>query len=98
MLYPMALAIGLLTGLIAAAAFEVRALMTIRDARDVSHYTRLPLLVAVPKITTEQERRWQPMFNAAKIFGLAVLVPVAAVLLYQAIKLSRVLNMVTGSY
>jgi len=97
-LYPMALAIGLLTGLIAAAAFEARALMTIRDTRDVAHYTRLPLLVAVPRIVTEQERRWRMMLNAAKIFGLTVLVPVAAVLLYQAIKLSRVLNMVTGSY
>lgn len=97
-LYPMALAIGLLTGLIAAAAFEARALMTIRDTRDVAHYTRLPLLVAVPRIVTEQERRWRMMLSAAKIFGLIVLVPAAAVLLYQAIKLSRVLNMVTGSY
>jgi hypothetical protein len=84
--------------LIAAAAFEARALMTIRDTRDVAHYTRLPLLVAVPRIITTQERRWRMMLNAAKIFGLIVLVPAAAVLLYQAIKLSRVLNMVTGSY
>ncbi|HMV47915.1 MAG TPA: hypothetical protein PLD20_07385 [Blastocatellia bacterium] len=98
MLYPMALAVGLLTGLIAAAAFEARALLTIRDTRDVVHYTRLPLLVAVPKIVTEQERRWRPMLNMARIFGLAVLIPLAALLLYQAIKYSRLLNMVTGSY
>ena len=31
--------------MIAAAALEIRALLTIRDARDVAHYTRLPLLV-----------------------------------------------------
>lgn len=98
LLYPMALAVGLLTGLIAAAAFETRALLTIRDTRDVSHYTKLPLLVAVPKIVTEQERRWRPMINLAKIFALAVLIPLAALLLYQGIKYSRLLNMVTGSY
>ena len=98
LLYPMALAVGLLTGLIAAAAFETRALLTIRDTRDVSHYTKLPLLVAVPKIVTEQERRWRPMINLAKLFALAVLIPLAALLLYQAIKYSRLLNTVTGSY
>lgn len=98
LLYPMALAIGLLTGLIAAAAFEARALLTIRDVRDVSHYTRLPLLVTVPKLITEQERRWQFMIDAAKIFGFVVLIPLAALLLYQVIKISRLLNMVTGSY
>lgn len=98
MLYPMALIVGILTGLIAAAAIEVRALLTIRDSRDVTHYTQLPLLVTVPKIVTEQELRWQPMLIAAKFFGLVILVPLGAFLLYQGIKLSRVLSMVTGSY
>lgn len=98
LLYPMALIAGLLTGLIAAAAFEARALLTIRDSRDVVHYTRLPLLVAVPKIVTEQERRWQPMILTAKFVCIAVLIPLAAMLLYQAIKYSRLLNVVTGSY
>lgn len=98
MLYPMALIVGLLSGLIAAAAVEVRALMTIRDSRDVTHYTQLPLLVTVPKIITEQELRRQPMLMAAKVFGIAVLVPLAAFLLYHGIKISRLLSMVTGSY
>ncbi|MFN0108004.1 MAG: hypothetical protein ACKVZH_04050 [Blastocatellia bacterium] len=98
MLYSMALIIALLTGLIAAAAIETRALLTIRDSRDVAHYTRLPLLVTVPKIVTEQELRWQPTLLAAKFVGVIALIPLAAFLLYQGIKLSRVLNMVTGSY
>lgn len=98
MLYPMALIVGLLSGLIAAAAVEVRALLTIRDSRDVTHYTRLPLLVTVPKLVTDQELRWQPMLIAAKLLGIMVLIPVAAFLLYHGIKLSRLLNMVTGSY
>jgi polysaccharide chain length determinant protein (PEP-CTERM system associated) len=98
MLYPMALAIGLLSGLIAAASVEARALMTIRDSRDVTHYTQLPLLVTVPKIVTESELRRQPILNAAKVFGIVVLIPLAAFLLYQGIKISRLLSMVTGSY
>jgi polysaccharide chain length determinant protein (PEP-CTERM system associated) len=98
MLYPMALLLGLLTGLIAAAAIEARALLTIRDARDVTHYTQLPLLITVPKITTEQELRRQTMLIAAKVFGLIVFVPLATFLLYHGIKISRVLSMVTGSY
>ncbi|MBL8191106.1 MAG: hypothetical protein JNK38_24020 [Acidobacteria bacterium] len=98
MLYPMALLVGLLSGLIAAAAVEARALLTIRDSRDVAHYTRLPLLVTVPKIVTEQERQRLPLLNATKVFGVIVLIPLAAFLLYQGIKLSRLLSMVTGSY
>ncbi len=97
LLYPLSLIIGLVTGLIAAIAVEARAMMTIRDARDVAHYARLPLLVTVPKIVTEQERRWLPLVKAAKVFGLLALVTVAIPLLYQALKLSRLLNTLTGS-
>lgn len=98
LLYPLSLAIGLLTGLIAAAAMEIRALLTIRDARDVAHYTRLPLLVAVPQIVTAQERRLAVWRTAAKVGAVVLLIAVAVPLLYQAIKVSRVLNIVTGSY
>ncbi|MFN8001009.1 MAG: hypothetical protein U0X75_08355 [Acidobacteriota bacterium] len=98
LLYPLSLAVGLLTGLIAAAALEIRALLTIRDARDVAHYTRLPLLVTVPQIITEPERRRQPLFTLAKVVGLVVLIAIAIPLLYQVLKLSRVLNAVTGTY
>ncbi len=97
LLYPLSLLIGLLTGLIAAMAIETRALMTIRDAKDVAHYTRLPLLVTVPKIVTEQERRHLPLVTAAKVIGVLLLIALAIPLLYQAIKVSRVLNVLTGS-
>jgi polysaccharide chain length determinant protein (PEP-CTERM system associated) len=97
LLYPLALVIGLLSGLMAAIAAEARALMTIRDARDVTHYTRLPLLVVVPKIVTEQERRWLPLIGAAKVVGVIFLIAAATPLLYQAIKASRILNVFAGS-
>lgn len=95
-LYPLSLFIGLLSGLIAAAAFEVRALMTIRDARDVAHYAKLPLLAAVPRISTPQERRWQPVMATAKILAVIILISAAIPALYQAIRLSGVLSMVAG--
>jgi len=97
LLYPLSLLIGLLTGLIAAMAIEARAVTTIRDAKDVAHYTRLPLLVTVPKIVTEQERRWLPLITTAKVLGVLLLIASAIPLLYQAIKASRVLNVLTGS-
>jgi polysaccharide chain length determinant protein (PEP-CTERM system associated) len=97
LLYPMSLIIGLFTGLIAAIAIEARAMTTIRDAKDVAHYTRLPLLVTVPKIVTAQERRHLPLLATAKVLGVMLLIAAAIPLLYQAIKISRVLDVLTGS-
>ncbi len=97
LLYPFSLIISLLTGLIGAIAVESRAMMTIRDSKDVAHYARLPLLVTVPKIVTQQERRMRPLVNVAKVLGVLLLIAAAVPLLYQAIKLSRLLNVLTGS-
>ena len=97
-LYPLAMVIGLLTGVIAAIAAEARALTTIRDARDATHYTRLPLLVTVPNIRTEQERRWMPVLNTLKVFGMVLLIAAVTPLLYQAIKITGVLNILAGGF
>lgn len=97
LLYPMALVIGLLTGLVAAIAAEARAMMTIRNARDVAHYARLPLLVTVPRIVTENERRWMPVITTAKLVGVIVLIALITPLLYQAIKISQILSVFSGS-
>lgn len=98
LLYPLSLIIGLLTGLIAAIAAEARALLTIRDARDVAHYAKLPLLVTVPRIVTKGERRWLPFLNVLRVCSVIIFMAVSVPLLYQAIKASRVLNLLTGSY
>jgi len=97
LLYPFSIVMGLLTGLIAAVAFEARALMTIRDSRDVAHYTRLPLLVSIPRIVTQQERRWLPLRRVAVAGGLVLLIAVAIPLLYLLINASRLLRIVTGT-
>jgi hypothetical protein len=98
LLYPMAMIIGLMTGLIAAIAVSARELMTIRDGRDVVHYTRLPLLVTVPRIVTEKERRWKPLLNAVKFVCVILLILVATPLLYQAIKVSQLMGVLMGGF
>jgi hypothetical protein len=48
---------GLILGVIFAVVIESRHFATVRDARDVDFYTRLPLLAAIPKTVTDQERK-----------------------------------------
>lgn len=96
-LYPFSILAGLMTGLIAAAAIEARALMTIRDGRDVVHYTRLPLMVSIPKIVTREERRWLPWRRLALVAGVVLLIAAGVPLLYLLITASRILRIVTGA-
>lgn len=96
-LYPLALLLGLGIGLLAAGASLARELVTIRDARDVQHYAGLPLLVAVPELVTENERRLVPLVTAAKVIGAMLLILVSWPVLYQLIKFSRVLDLFTQS-
>jgi uncharacterized protein involved in exopolysaccharide biosynthesis len=98
LLYPMAMIIGLLTGLVAAIAVSARELMTIRDVRDVHHYTHLPLLVTIPKIVTEQERRWRPVLLTIKLIAVILLILLATPLLYQAIKVSQLMGVLSGTF
>jgi succinoglycan biosynthesis transport protein ExoP len=51
-----ALAAGLAAGACFAVLAEMRRLSSLQDARDVEHYTRLPLLAAIPKSMTRAER------------------------------------------
>lgn len=97
LLYPFSILAGLMTGLIAAVAMEARALMTIRDGRDVVHYTRLPLMVSIPKIVTREDRRWLPWRRLALVAGVVLLIVVGVPLLYLLITASRILRIVTGA-
>ncbi|MFN7949218.1 MAG: hypothetical protein U0Z53_27940 [Blastocatellia bacterium] len=96
LLYPLSLILGFLSGLAVALAFEARYLFTIRDAKDVEHYTKLPLLVTVPEIVTEyeeQRRRLLSLVTAVVIVvGLVISVPV----LVKVLEMSKVLNLFTG--
>lgn len=97
-LYPLTLALGLAAGLVVALARESRFLFTIRDARDVEHYMRLPLLVTVPQIVTEQEQRQRLTLRVVQFAGVVLLIIVAIPVLVTVIQKSRVLNIFTGAY
>ena len=98
MLYPLSLLLGLASGLAIAFAVEARSLFTIQDARDVEHYMRLPLLVTVPQIVTDNERRQRAMLRLVQFAGVLLLILVAIPVLVTVIQRSRVLNVFAGVY
>jgi polysaccharide chain length determinant protein (PEP-CTERM system associated) len=96
--YPFSLMLGLLCGLVVAMAAEARYLFTIQDARDVAHYTRLPLLVTLPRLMTDGERQQRTALRATRLVGVVLLIAVAVPLLVKVIQYSKVLNVFTGTY
>ncbi|MBV9240425.1 MAG: hypothetical protein JO314_00320 [Acidobacteria bacterium] len=50
--------IGLLIGLLFAAAYEVPRMIKIQSLDDVKHYTQLPVLASVPPLLSGAERSW----------------------------------------
>ena len=57
MLHLIALAAGLAVGACFAAVAESRRSRSLHDSADVERYTNLPMLVAIPKTLTDQERK-----------------------------------------
>lgn len=96
MLYPLSLLLGLASGLVIALAVEARSLFTIQDARDVEHYMRLPLLVTVPQIVTDNERRQRAMLRLVQFAGVLLLILVAIPVLVTVVQQSRVMNIFAG--
>jgi polysaccharide chain length determinant protein (PEP-CTERM system associated) len=98
LLYPLSLLLGLASGLVIALAVEARSLFTIQDARDVEHYMRLPLLVTVPQIVTDNERQQRAMLRLVQFAGVLLLILVAIPVLVTVVQRSRVLNIFAGIY
>ena len=98
LLYPLSLLLGLASGLVIALAIEARSLFTIQDARDVEHYMRLPLLVTVPQIITDNERQQRAMLRLVQFAGVLLLILVAIPVLVTVVQRSRVLNIFAGIY
>lgn len=55
------LASGLALGILLAGIFEVPRLFTIQTTEDATHYTGLPVLIAVPELLSPQEVRTRPL-------------------------------------
>jgi polysaccharide biosynthesis transport protein len=97
-LYGLSLLLGLASGLAIAMAMEARSLFTIQDARDVEHYMHLPLLVTIPQIVTDNERRQRAMLRLVQVAGVILLILVAIPVLVTVLQRSRVLNIFAGVY
>lgn len=98
LLYAFSLLLGLASGLVVAVAIEARSLFTIQDARDVEHYMHLPLLVTVPQIVTDNERRQRAMLRLVQFAGILLLILVSIPVLVTVVQRSRVLNIFAGAY
>ncbi len=97
-LYGLSLLLGIASGLAIALAMEARSLFTIQDARDVEHYMHLPLLVTIPQIVTDNERRQRAMLRLVQVAGVILLILVAIPVLVTVLQRSRVLNIFAGVY
>ena len=76
-----ALILGLALGICFVAIAESSRFNSLQDARDVEHYTRLPLLGSIPKTTTAAERRsirWRA--NARIFLGASVSIAITVAL------------------
>lgn len=98
LLYALSLLLGLASGLVISLAIEARSLFTIQDARDVEHYMHLPLLVTVPQIVTDNERRQRAMLRLVQFAGVLLLILVSIPVLVTVVQRSRILNIFAGAY
>jgi uncharacterized protein involved in exopolysaccharide biosynthesis len=72
-----AAAAGLALGAVFALAADARRARSIEDARDVEYYARVPLLAAIPKTTTAEERRRADL-RAGLRFALGLVIAAGA--------------------
>jgi succinoglycan biosynthesis transport protein ExoP len=78
--------LGLILGVIFAAAFEMPRLLTIQTVEDAVHYTGLPVLVSVPELMTPQEALRRPRARLALLAAGVVLTLVSIPVLAYALK------------
>jgi polysaccharide chain length determinant protein (PEP-CTERM system associated) len=90
MLSTLGLAFGLAVGLMLVGVVEGPRLLTIQNSEDATHYTGLPVLLAVPELLTPQEARSLPrrrkLLLAAGMVATVVSIPMLAL----ALKLSNI--------
>jgi Uncharacterized protein involved in exopolysaccharide biosynthesis len=92
-----ALGAGLALGAIFALMMESRRFATVRDVRDVDFYTRLPLLAAIPKTVTDDERQSRSRRAAIRLAFGAVLAVVATVALTAVFVATNIFSLISRS-
>jgi uncharacterized protein involved in exopolysaccharide biosynthesis len=92
-----ALGAGLALGAIFAVVFESRRFATVQDGRDVDFYTRLPLLAAIPRTVTDDERKSRSRRAAIRLAFGAVLAVVATVALTAVFAATHIFSLISRS-
>jgi uncharacterized protein involved in exopolysaccharide biosynthesis len=92
-----ALGAGLALGAIFALMIESRRFAMVQDGRDVDFYTRLPLLAAIPKTVTDDERQSRSRRAAIRLAFGAVLAIVAAVALTAVFVATNIFSLIGRS-
>jgi polysaccharide chain length determinant protein (PEP-CTERM system associated) len=92
MLIIMGVMIGLMVGIVLAAAFEVPRLLTIQTTNDAEHYTGLPVLVSVPELLTPQEARSIPRRRLLLITAGVIATIISIPALAYALKLTHIFD------
>jgi hypothetical protein len=64
--------LAIIAGLIGGVLAELRSINSLRNARDVEHYAKLPLLASIPKTETAREKKARERWKFAYVaFGIA---------------------------
>ena len=92
-----ALGAGLAMGAIFALMIESRRFATVQDVRDVDFYTRLPLLAAIPKTVTDDERQSRSRRAAIRLAFGGVLAIVATVALTAVFVATNIFSLISRS-
>ena len=86
------LGLGLAFGVFLAALFEVPKLFTIQTMEDATHYTGLPVLIAVPELLSPQEVRTRPL-RRRMLLAMGMLLTVMSIpALFLALRASHVFD------
>lgn len=92
MLLGMGLGVGLGIGLLFALLFEFPRFLTINNLEDAKHYTNLPVLAAVPELTTVREAWWQRSLMVIKVMGGLALTAASVPLLVIGLQTLRIFD------
>ncbi len=83
-------AVGLILGLLLAAAFELPRIFRVQNIEDAKHYTGLPVIASVPPLLSHDEKVWLQRSHWLKVFAGAVVAVGAIPLIAMILQATRI--------
>ena len=88
--------IGLVIGLLLAAAFELPRVLKVQNIEDAKHYTGLPILASVPPLLSHHEKTWKARSHWFKVLAGCAAAAGAVPLIIMALQAARVFERVVS--